>query len=107
MSTQRGPDAPESKRYRWYALGVLVLVFTSSHVDRQIMGILLEPIKQELGASDTQMGFLVGITFAIFYATLGVPIAMMGVAFSLIDSASASIVSSRRSSPSRQARRRS
>jgi MFS family permease len=63
--------------YRWYALGVLVLVFTSSHVDRQIMGILLQPIKQDLGASDTQMGFLIGLTFALFYATLGMPIAMM------------------------------
>jgi MFS family permease len=63
--------------YPWYALGVLTLVYTSSHVDRQIMGILLEPIKQELGASDTQMGFLVGLTFAIFYATLGMPIAML------------------------------
>ncbi|MFP6837457.1 MAG: hypothetical protein VB948_15275, partial [Pseudomonadales bacterium] len=50
--------------YRWYALGVLVVVYTSSHVDRQIMGILLEPIKNELGASDTQMGFLIGLTFA-------------------------------------------
>lgn len=63
--------------YRWYALGVLVIVYASSHVDRQIMGILLEPIKHELGASDTQMGFLVGLTFAIFYATLGMPIAML------------------------------
>ncbi|NKB97227.1 MAG: MFS transporter [Pseudomonadales bacterium] len=63
--------------YRWYALGVLVVVYASSHVDRQIMGILLEPIKTELGASDTQMGFLVGLTFAIFYATLGMPIAML------------------------------
>lgn len=63
--------------YRWYALGVLVLVYCSSHVDRQIMGILLEPIKNDLGASDTQMGFLVGLTFAIFYATLGMPIAML------------------------------
>jgi MFS family permease len=62
--------------YRWYALGVLVVVYTSSHVDRQIMGILLEPIKNELGASDTQMGFLIGLTFALFYATLGMPIAM-------------------------------
>jgi predicted MFS family arabinose efflux permease len=66
-----------SPRYRWYALGVLVLVYTSSHVDRQIMGILLEPIKQDLGASDTQMGFLIGLTFALFYATLGMPIAML------------------------------
>lgn len=63
--------------YKWYALGVLVLVYTSSHVDRQIVGILLEPIKNDLGASDTQMGFLIGLTFAIFYATLGMPIAML------------------------------
>ena len=63
--------------YKWYALGVLTLVYTSSHVDRQIMGIVLEPIKQELGVSDTEMGFLVGLTFAIFYATLGMPIAML------------------------------
>lgn len=63
--------------YRWYALGLLTLVFTSSHVDRQIMGMLLQPIKLELGASDTQMGFLVGLTFALFYATLGMPIAML------------------------------
>jgi len=66
-----------SNRYRNYALFVLTLVFTSSHVDRQIIGILLEPIKTDLGASDTQMGFLVGLTFALFYATLGMPIAML------------------------------
>ncbi len=63
--------------YRWYAVGVLTAVYASSQVDRQIMAILLEPIKTELGASDTQMGFLVGLTFAIFYATLGMPIAML------------------------------
>lgn len=63
--------------YRWYALGVLTVVFANSHVDRQIMAILLEPIAQDLGANDTQMGFLIGLTFAIFYATLGLPIAML------------------------------
>ena len=66
-----------SSWYRWYAVGVLTAVYASSQVDRQIMAILLEPIKIELGASDTQMGFLVGLTFAIFYATLGMPIAML------------------------------
>jgi MFS family permease len=68
-----------SKRrwYKWYAVGVLTAVYASSQLDRQIMAILLEPIKLELGASDTQMGFLVGLTFAIFYATLGMPIAML------------------------------
>ena len=63
--------------YKWYALGLLTVVYTSSHVDRQIMAITLEPIRLELGASDTEMGFLVGLTFAIFYATLGMPIAML------------------------------
>lgn len=63
--------------YQWYALGVLTLVYASNQLDRQIMAILLEPIKLELGASDTQMGFLVGMTFALFYATLGMPIAML------------------------------
>ena len=64
-------DVLKKPWYRWYALFILLMVYTSSHVDRQIMGILLEPIKMELNASDTQMGFLVGLTFAIFYATLG------------------------------------
>lgn len=63
--------------YRNYALFVLMLGYTANYVDRQILAILLEPIKQDLGVSDTQLGFLSGITFAIFYATLGVPIAML------------------------------
>ena len=67
----------EKSWYKWYAVGVLTAVYASSQVDRQIMAILLEPIKIELEASDTQMGFLVGLTFAIFYATLGMPIAML------------------------------
>jgi len=66
-----------SPGYRRYALMILVLGYTSSHVDRNIMGILLEPIKAELLLSDTQLGFLSGIAFAIFYATLGIPIALV------------------------------
>lgn len=63
-------------QYRRYAMLLLVLVFTSSHVDRQILAILLQPIKMELQLSDTQLGFLSGVAFAIFYATLGIPMAM-------------------------------
>lgn len=55
---------------------MLVVVFTSSHVDRQIMGILGQPIKESLAISDTQLGLLTGIMFALFYATLGMPMAM-------------------------------
>ena len=63
-------------RQRNYTLFMLVLVFTSSHVDRQIMGILGQPIKESLLISDTQLGLLTGIMFAVFYATLGMPMAM-------------------------------
>lgn len=77
---QQGTPAPEagtiSPRYRTYALAVLVLTYTSSHVDRNIVGILVEPLKADLLLSDTQIGFLTGIAFALFYATLGIPIAI-------------------------------
>jgi len=63
--------------YRWYAIGVIALVYASNQLDRQIMAVVLEPVRLELGASDTEMGFLIGLTFAIFYATLGMPIAML------------------------------
>jgi predicted MFS family arabinose efflux permease len=63
-------------RQKNYTLFVLVLVFTSSHVDRQIMGILGQSIKESLQISDTQLGLLTGIMFAVFYATLGMPMAM-------------------------------
>jgi len=60
---------------RWYILIVLTLVYALNHVDRQIMVILQQPIKQEFGISDTQLGMLTGILFAAFYATLGIPFA--------------------------------
>ena len=65
-----------TKRQRSYTLFLLVVVFTSSHVDRQIVAILQEPIKQYFQISDTQLGLLTGVMFALFYATLGMPMAM-------------------------------
>jgi predicted MFS family arabinose efflux permease len=64
-----------SEATRRYALSVLVVVYTFNFIDRQILSILLEPIKQDLGLSDTQLGLLTGFAFAAFYATLGIPIA--------------------------------
>ena len=61
---------------RAWVLAVLTLVYTFNHVDRQILVILLEPIKAELGLKDSQLGILTGIAFAAFYATLGIPVAM-------------------------------
>ncbi len=60
---------------RSYVLGVLVVVYTFNFIDRQILSILLEPIKLDLGLSDTQLGLLTGFAFAAFYATLGIPLA--------------------------------
>ena len=61
---------------RAYVLGLLTLVYTFNHIDRQILVILLEPIKADLNLNDTQLGLLSGLAFAAFYATLGIPIAM-------------------------------
>ena len=64
-------------RYRQYVLGILLVVYVFNFIDRQILSILLEPIRKDLGLSDTQLGFLSGVAFAIFYATLGIPIARL------------------------------
>ena len=66
-----------TKAYRWYALGLLVVVYVFNFIDRSILGILVEPIKRDLGVSDTLMGFLGGIAFAAFYTFLGIPIARL------------------------------
>lgn len=60
---------------QWSFLAVLFLVSTSNYVDRNIISVLLEPIKAEFGVSDTLLGLLTGISFAVFYATLGIPVA--------------------------------
>ena len=58
-------------------LGVLVLANVFAFIDRQLMTILLEPIKAEFDASDTAMGFLTGFAFAVFYAFVGIPVARL------------------------------
>ncbi|MEM1436055.1 MAG: MFS transporter [Pseudomonadota bacterium] len=65
-----------SEATRRYALGVLVVVYTFNFIDRQILSILLEPIKAEFALNDTQLGFLIGFGFAAIYATMGVPLAL-------------------------------
>lgn len=62
-------------RYAYYVLVMLTLVSTLNFVDRQLMSILLEPIKAEFRLSDTQLGFLTGFAFAIFYSIMGIPLA--------------------------------
>lgn len=66
---------PEPGAYAYYVLALLSLVYVFNFVDRQVLAILLEPIKKDLGASDTAMGFLSGFAFALFYTVAGIPIA--------------------------------
>ncbi|MEM7017309.1 MAG: MFS transporter [Pseudomonadota bacterium] len=61
--------------YSHYVLAVLVLVYIFNFIDRNILSILAEDIKADLGISDAQMGFLYGTVFAVFYAVFGIPLA--------------------------------
>ncbi|MGE0743184.1 MAG: spinster family MFS transporter [Hyphomonadaceae bacterium] len=64
-----------NKGYRAYVLGALLIVYTFNFIDRVVIGIIQEPIKQEFGLTDFQLGLLGGPAFAILYTLLGIPIA--------------------------------
>ena len=70
------PVDPNAKvpAYSWYALSVLVLIYVLNFVDRQILSILANDIKADLGVDDAFLGFLYGTAFAIFYALFGIPL---------------------------------
>lgn len=74
MSDQ-SPAAKPVSGHANYALGVLFCVYVVNLIDRQILSILMEPIKRDLNLSDTQLGLLSGLSFALFYAIAGIPIA--------------------------------
>ena len=61
-------------RYSKYVLGVLLVVYVFNFIDRQIISILAEEIKADLGISDADIGFLYGTAFAVFYAVFGIPL---------------------------------
>jgi predicted MFS family arabinose efflux permease len=58
-------------------MAMLVLVYTFNFIDRQIIGILAVPIKTDLGLSDSELGLMGGLAFALFYTALGIPIAWL------------------------------
>lgn len=60
-----------------YSLGLLLLIYVFNNVDRQIMNILVEPVKADLGLDDGQIGWLIGGSFALFYTVAGFPIARL------------------------------
>lgn len=69
------PPEPQTTRRQRYVLWLLLAVYTCNFVDRQIVNILAEPIKRDIGITDTQIGLLTGFAFAFLYTVLGIPLA--------------------------------
>lgn len=72
-------DSAQSDNYpragiAWYTVILLTIAYVFSFIDRYILGLLVEPIKLDMQLSDTQIGLLLGPAFAIFYATMGLPL---------------------------------
>ncbi|MDP5054321.1 MAG: MFS transporter [Congregibacter sp.] len=76
-SVPENADFTASEGYKRYVIWLLFAVYVFNFLDRQIFTTLLQPIKQEFQFSDTQMGLLGGLAFALFYSTLGIPIARL------------------------------
>ena len=68
------PDEQRASSYSWYVLAVLVLVYVLNFIDRQILSILAVDIKADLDLTDSDLGFLGGAAFAVFYALFGIPL---------------------------------
>jgi MFS family permease len=67
-------DTWPSARVGWYATSLLTLAYTFSFVDRQVLNLLVEPIKHDLALSDTSISFLQGLAFVIPYVAMSVPV---------------------------------
>jgi MFS family permease len=72
--TQAGAEqAYPSVRWAWYTVTILLCAYIFSFIDRQILNLLVAPVRRDLGITDTQMSLLIGFSFAIFYSVLGLP----------------------------------
>lgn len=70
-------DAKSADRYSYYVLLILTIVYTFNFIDRQIIAIVSPAIKEDLGLSDSMLGLLKGLAFAVLYTALGIPIAWL------------------------------
>src|SRR6478609_4973635 len=74
---QHATTSPPSSAIQRRVLALLLLAYIFNFLDRQILGILAQPIKADLGLSDTQFGAIGGLAFALLYSVLGVPLAIL------------------------------
>lgn len=73
----RSVDRPESRTYAWFVVALCMIAYIFSFVDRQILALLIGPIRRDLEITDTQFSLLHGLAFSLFYATMGLPIARL------------------------------
>src|ERR1700749_4280371 len=76
-STGSDPTAYPSSFAAWYSVAVLMLMYIFSFIDRTTISLIVEPMKRDLQISDTQVGMLQGLAFALLYTFLGLPIARL------------------------------
>lgn len=74
MNQVNNTNSYPSNRYAWFMVIMLTLAYILSYIDRYLLGLLVEPIKADLGLTDTQIGILMGPAFGVVYATMGLPI---------------------------------
>ncbi len=74
--TGTAPGAPVARPgpYAWFVLAILCFVYVLNFLDRQLLSILAKPIQDELGVSDSQLGLIGGLYFAMFYCILAIPV---------------------------------
>lgn len=68
------PSRYSSPGYAWFVVTILMLAYVLSFIDRQILSLMVAPIRRDLGISELQMSLLMGFSFALFYTVLGIPI---------------------------------
>ncbi|GHE78742.1 MFS transporter [Amycolatopsis deserti] len=71
------PGERKSYAYQWYVVAVCMVAYVFSFVDRQILSLMIEPIKRDLHLSDTQFSLLNGLAFSLLYSVMGLPIAIL------------------------------
>lgn len=72
----------KTSTYTWYVVLLCMLAYIFSFIDRQILALMIEPIKADLNLSDTQFSLLHGLAFSLFYAFMGLPLAYLADRFS-------------------------
>lgn len=79
-TTAESVQTPETIKvgpYRYFVLAILMVVYTLNFLDRQFLSVLAEPVKKTLHLSDTQLGWLTGPLFALFYTVISIPVGML------------------------------